>query len=315
MSFFIDETHLFSGLGAFLHDKLKSQFKDQPDYQFRDDIENAIDEKLPNKHTISVDGSKIKVELFHSNVNSEELAKIEKVINDTFKVCTEYNMVPKDVDTNFRMFLFEDREQYVDILKSSYNYDAANTAGITSSQKNGLLTASDVLIYQGPKELSHVPFDDIDYFTLAHEFVHCIQNVVERKGYLSTSVTEGMADAFAGKALGQEIDALYDREIIQKSIKALKSDNAKFSDMYYGSSTSDFSKTEDYHYIIGTAIFKFLSDKNPKMIQDIVNYSLTGNMDKFREIWDYMHKVDNCDKFTDWLDDQCNQYHCMEAII
>ncbi|MFP3021964.1 MAG: hypothetical protein ACEY3K_03150 [Wolbachia sp.] len=218
MSFFIDEINLFSSIDL---------FKVKPDYQARDEIETKISTILPYKHTINVEGSSIKVELFHSDVTDEQLAKIETVINDTFKACQKYVIILNDKDVNFRMFLFEDREQYVDMKKSLYASDTTDQeAGVTipnpdpfslslsidapsfkNDFPNYLKSPSDVLIYAKDNfSNDSKSFEEIDYHTLAHEFVHCIQRIVTQfnKADLSKSVTEGSANLIACEALHEE---------------------------------------------------------------------------------------------------------------
>lgn len=36
------------------------------------------------------------VELFHSDITDSQLEEIEKVINDTFKLCQKYKIVPNN---------------------------------------------------------------------------------------------------------------------------------------------------------------------------------------------------------------------------
>jgi hypothetical protein len=306
MSFFIDETNFLAGLGL---DKL---FKAEPDYQPRDNskIEEKISEKLPYKHVVNVEGSDIKVDVFHSNVTDEQLAKIATVINDTFKVCQKYKIVPSDTNVNFRMFLFEDREQYVDMRNSSYHGNVpSNSAGVAilTQGADTSIALSDVLMYRESDDkfpFGSDSFDKIDYLTLSHEFVHCVQNMARSNGaYLSKPVREGSAEAIVCEALhGEEGVPIRCLELKLQGLDTVKSNSYTIEDIYFDRDEPGVCRAVDNPYTTGMAMLTFLHERHPEAINMISEYHLDSSI----SVTDLLKKIsciNNSGEFIKWVDD------------
>lgn len=280
MSFFIDEINLFSSIDL---------FKVKPDYQVRDEIETKISTILPYKHTINVEESNIKVELFHSDITDAQLEEIEKVINDTFKLCQKYKIVPNNTDFNFRIFLFEDREQYDDVRKVylGREEDTSDEMGLTISKLSEPFALPDVL-------MKFLPSSEINYLTLSHEFVHCMQEMTKHKDLPPLKLLEeSTAMGISCELLDENVHNTPCQKGIMDGIKTVFAKDIRF----INNSPSDL--TESDNYSVGLVMFNFLQDQHPEIISKIYENYLTGGTAKLTNMWQRLHCVDS--EFRYWL--------------
>lgn len=292
MSFFIDETNFLSDVYAILN---------SPNYEIRDKIESKVRAILPSKNIINVKGSDIKVELFHSDITDAQLEEIEKVINDTFKLCQEYKIAPSNADFNFRMFLFEDDGQYDNVRKvyTEIEEDISSELGVTITKANTPFALSDVLIR--PLSSSDSP-DQINYLTLSHEFVHCMQNMAKHKdASLSKLIIEGSAVGISCELLDENGQNAQCQQRIMDGIKTAFANNVTPSFIHDSKSIyqSNSLITEDDNYSVGLVMFNFLQDKHPKIIGKIYEYYSTGDTAKQYSVSKKTPCIDS--EFRYWL--------------
>lgn len=290
MSFFIDETNFLSDVYAILN---------SPDYEIRDKIESKVRAILPSKNIINVKGSDIKVELFHSDITDAQLEEIEKVINDTFKLCQKYKIISNNTDCNFRMFLFEDNNQYDNVRKvyTGIEKDISSELGVTITKPNAPFALSDVLMRPLSSSDSQ---DQINYHTLVHEFVHCMQNMAKHENAsLSKFVTEGSAEGISCELLDKNGQDTYCQQRIKYGIKAAFANNITPSLIHDFKSIHHLRINEDDNYSVGLVMFNFLQEKYPKIIGKIYEYYSTGDITKQNSISKKTPCIDS--EFRYWL--------------
>ncbi|MDG7053621.1 MAG: collagenase [Wolbachia endosymbiont of Alcedoecus sp.] len=298
----------------------------KPNYEPRDKLEIEVSGILPDKHVYSVEGSNLTVEVFHKNLSSERLKNIEETTNNTLKRCCRFFDVQIDDYANFRIFMLENRDQLVEVLKKVHNFDPPKTwTGLTVNNNHpqyrelSKFSASDVFLFFNEKDglLFNTPFsDDAIEYHVSHEFAHCIQflkfyqPVIEGLSpKLQLPVFEGSADFIACEKTcnGLEENSIC-KTRFKQGIDKVKSENLSLYNIYYGY----YDQTSDNPYKTGIVVSKFLSDQHPKMI--VKQFHCTGqgdykcHHDLQSEIWE----ISSSKEFADWLN---KQYHSTDSMI
>ncbi|UPA54744.1 hypothetical protein MWH06_05550 [Wolbachia pipientis] len=269
--------------------KFSFEYGIQPNYEPKGKLEAEVIKILPNKHTFNVCGSDLKVEVFYKHLrglkervhlnalgccDDNRLSEIQKVIDDTFKKCSEYYDISSNEQANFRIFIFEDKSQLSKIFKelNCSIAELGNFAGFTTDTNldgDESLSNSDVFLCKEKGDagwfFKHYFFDEALDRAISREFTHCIQFL---KGTLPTMhlpFVEGYAEFTACEAVSNGVNVDICEELTKCGIEEIKSKNLSLYDIYYGHSKSP---QLDSPCETGTVLLKFLSDAYPEIISE-----------------------------------------------
>ncbi len=257
--------------------------------------EKIIEDLVPNNDSMLLENYKIKVDIKYDgkNLSNEKLESIKSTIQNSIEdYDSTFNVNAPWYDRNLSVFIFNTEEDYQDYLKASKGSSSyMKSSGMTTIERHNF----HVHLYIQNN------FED-SCKTLKHEMGHALNIMNSYYGTgvdVPLSMHEGIANYVADLENGKHINDHGDKE----ALIAIRNKDLKPDEILRNNIQSN--RGEHYHSD-AEQVIKFLEDKHPDMIDNLLKNLSTRGTDRSQGsklVEDFLTKLKGYDQeFKQWVE-------------